>query len=284
MNQKMNNETIENINLNEIVKVETMPTIFYQLEKIGNYIDEELGKVKDLKATDKNKQEVKKIRTGINNTLAKFEDKRKEIKNQILEPYNIFNEKYEQEIKIKLENASMELTGKINEIEEIQKKEKEDKIRLFANEHIKSENLEGIISFENIPIRVNISTTEASLKSEALKFIEKVRDEINLINLEEDFKDEILYEYKNNNFNYIQAKTNVTNRHKKIEVTREILESSNNKVEEDNKVVENVDTLVSAPKEIIEEEIEEVTFTIKATKEQIKKVIKFLRSEGINYD
>ena len=279
----MNND-IENININELVKVETMPSIFYQLEKIGSCIDEELEKVKDLKATDKNKQEVKKIRTGINNTLNKFEDKRKEIKNQILEPYNIFNEKYEEEIKTKLENASKELTNKINEIEVIQKKEKEDKIKLFADEHIKSEYLENIISFENIPIKVNISTTETSLKDEALKFIEKVRDEINLINLEENYKEEILYEYKNNNFNYTQAKSIVLDRHKKIEVVRSSLESSNQKLEEDNKVVENVDTLVSAPKEIVEEELQEVTFTIKATHEQVKKVIKFLRSEGIIYD
>ena len=280
----MNNETIENININELVKVETMPSIFYQLEKIGSCIDEELAKVKDLKATDENKQEVKKIRTGINNTLNKFEDKRKEIKNQILEPYNIFNEKYEEEIKVKLENASKELTNKINEIEVIQKKEKEDKIKLFADEHIKSEHLENIISFENIPIKVNISATETSLKDEALKFIEKVRDEINLINLEENYKEEILYEYKNNNFNYIQAKSIVLDRHKKIEVVRSELQKSNEKEEEDNKVVENVDTLVSAPKEIVEEELQEVTFTIKATKEQIQKVIKFLKSEGINYD
>lgn len=278
----MNND-IENININELVKVETIPSIFYQLEKIGSCIDEELDKVKDLKATDKNKQEVKKIRTGINNTLNKFEDKRKEIKNQILEPYNIFNKKYEEEIKAKLENASKELTNKINEIETIQKKEKEDKIKLFADEHIKSEHLEDIISFENIPIKVNISATETSLKDEALKFIEKVRDEINLINLEENYKEEILYEYKNNNFNYIQAKSIVLDRHKKIEVIRTSSTYISKKIEEDNKVAENIDNLVSAPKEIVEEEIFEVSFKIKTTKEKIIKLKNFLEQEKIEY-
>lgn len=279
----MNND-IENININELVKVETMPSIFYQLEKIGNCIDKELEKVKDLKATDENKQEVKNIRNGISNALAKFEERRKEIKNQILEPYNIFNEKYEEEIKVKLENASKELTNKINEIENIQKKEKEDKIIFFVEQHILSYDLQDIISYKDIPIKVSLSTSEKKLKDEALKFIVKVRDEINLINLEENYKEEILYEYKNNNFNYIQAKSIVLDRHKKIELVRSSLEISNQKLEEDNKVVENVDTLVSAPKEIVEEELQEVTFTIKATKEQIQKVIKFLKSEGINYD
>lgn len=278
----MNND-IENININELVKVETMPSIFYQLEKIGNCIDKELEKVKDLKANDKNKQEVKKIRTGINNTLNKFEDKRKEIKNQILEPYNIFNKKYEEEIKVKLENASKELTNKINEIENIQKKEKEDKIIFFVEQHILSYDLQDIISYKDIPIKVSLSTSEKKLEDEALKFIVKVRDEINLINLEENYKEEILYEYKNNNFNYIQAKSIVLDRHKKIEVVRTELEKNNEKVQEDNKVVENVDTLVSAPKEIVEEEIFEVSFKIKTTKEKIIKLKNFLEQEKIEY-
>ena len=278
----MNND-IENININELVKVETIPSIFYQLEKIGSCIDEELDKVKDLKATDKNKQEVKKIRTGINNTLNKFEDKRKEIKNQILEPYNIFNKKYEEEIKVKLENASKELTNKINEIENIQKKEKEDKIIFFVEQHILSYDLQDIISYKDIPIKVSLSTSEKKLEDEALKFIVKVRDEINLINLEENYKEEILYEYKNNNFNYIQAKSIVLDRHKKIEVVRTELEKNNEKVQEDNKVVENVDTLVSAPKEIVEEEIFEVSFKIKTTKEKIIKLKNFLEQEKIEY-
>ena len=100
------------LNINELVVIEQLPQIFYQLEVVGEVIDKELEKVKELKATEENKQEVKKIRIGINNTLKEFEDKRKEIKNKILEDYNLFNEKYENETGRTIKDALRGLDNK----------------------------------------------------------------------------------------------------------------------------------------------------------------------------
>ena len=121
-----------NIDLNEIVKIEQMPIVFKQLEKIGALIDETTKDLDKLECTEENKQEVKKRRTEINNTLKVLEDRRKEIKNKLLEPYNVFNAKYENECKTKLEYASNVLKEKIDTIESEQLKEKENEIREFA--------------------------------------------------------------------------------------------------------------------------------------------------------
>jgi len=88
------------LNLNEIVKIEQMPKVFEQLELIGSYVDEQLKDLDKLECTDKNKQEVKDKRTVINNTLNMLETKRKEIKNKLNEPYDIFNKNMKKQLKL----------------------------------------------------------------------------------------------------------------------------------------------------------------------------------------
>ena len=94
------------LNINEIIKVEQLPKVFEQLEVIGSFVDEQIKDVDKLQCTDENKQEVKNRRTEINNMLTLIDTKRKEIKKKINEPYDIFNKKYEETVKVKLENAS----------------------------------------------------------------------------------------------------------------------------------------------------------------------------------
>lgn len=277
------------LNINELVVIEQLPQIFYQLEVVGEVIDKELEKVKELKATEENKQEVKKIRTGINNTLKEFEDKRKEIKNKILEDYNLFNEKYENEVKIKLQNASNDLKIKIDEIENEQLKEKEIELGNFIEEHVKTNHLENLLS--NVAqvvrlagLKVNLSTSLKSLKEDSLSFIEKVSTEVKLIELEEKYSDEILLEYQNNGFDYTKAKLDIINKHKQLEELARQREEVQEIIKEEEKVVEVVEEIV-APKEIIEDdEIISVTFTINDTKENIVKVREFMKKEGIKYE
>ena len=273
------------LNINELVVIEQLPQIFYQLEVVGEVIDKELEKVKELKATEENKQEVKKIRTGINNTLKEFEDKRKEIKNKILEDYNLFNEKYENEVKIKLQNASNDLKNKIDEIENEQLKEKEIELGNFIEEHIKSNHLENLLSnvaqFVRLAgLKVNLSTSLKSLKEGSLSFIEKVSTEVKLIELEEKYSDEILLEYQNNGLDYTKAKLDIINKHKQLEELAKQREEVQEIVEEEKKVVEVVEEIV-APKEIIEEEELICSFTIKTTKEKIIMLKKFMKENNI---
>lgn len=273
------------LNINELVVIEQLPQIFYQLEVVGEVIDKELEKVKELKATEENKQEVKKIRTGINNTLKEFEDKRKEIKNKILEDYNLFNEKYENEVKIKLQNASNDLKIKIDEIENEQLKEKQNEIYSFIEEHLTANHLNDILDVGAIVyyanLKINISTSVKSLKEDSLLFIEKVSTEVKLIELEEKHSDEILLEYQKNGFDYTKAKLDVINKHRQLEELAKKREEVQDIIAEEEKVVEVVEEIV-APKEIIEDEEELIcSFTIKTTKEKIIMLKKFMKENNI---
>ena len=271
-----------NIDLNEIVKIEQMPIVFEQLEKIGTLIEESTKDLDKLECTEENKQEVKKRRTEINNTLKILEDRRKEIKTKLLEPYNVFNEKYENECKTKLENASNVLKEKIDTIESQQLAEKETELREFAYQHIESNNLSQLIGFDNIGLNITLSASMKSLKEQILDFINKVVSDLKLIDMEE-YKEEISVEYIQS-LNFVDSKTKVLERHRQIEELKKQQEEKLEQEKQEDKVAEKVEEVV-APKEIIEDtDIIKVSFTLTGTKEQIKKVKDLIIELGIEYE
>lgn len=278
----------EKLNINEIIRVETLPVIFQQLEVVGEMIDEELEKFKDIECTEENKQEVKKTRTSINNTLKVFEDKRKEIKNQVLEAYNQFNDKYELEVKTKLENASNDLKMKIDYIESTQLAEKEIELGNFIEEHIKANHLENILKDVSEVVRlanlkVNLSSSMKSLKEGALAFIQRVANEVKLIELEKT-PSNLLYEYQQNGYDLTKAKLTLIERQRQIEKLAKQRKQVQEVVKQEEKIVEQVEEIV-APKEVFEDqEVITVTFTITDTKENIIKVREFMKELGVKYE
>lgn len=269
------------LNVNELIKVESMPKIFSQLELIGKEVDKALKGVDKMKCTDKNKQEVKKRKQDITKFKKIMEERRIEIKNQILQPYDLFNKKYEEEILTKLVNAEEKLKSKYEVIENEQKKEKENTLRQFVEEYCKANNVH--IDFEIIGLNITISASEKSLKEQAKTFIEKVAGELKLIEQEE-FRDEILYEY-NQTLNYIDAKTKVLERHKQLEELQKQQEQKQKIEQEEEKIIEKVDEAIeiTSPIEIKQEEVKTYQFEVKATDEQIKKIVAFMKELGVEY-
>lgn len=272
----------QTIDINEIMKIEQMPVVFEQLEKIGALIDEKTKDLDKLECTEENKQEVKKRRTEINSTLKILEDRRKEIKTKLLEPYDVFNAKYENECKTKLENASELLKGKIDTIEHQQLQEKENEIREFAEQYLISYNLKGFIEYEDIPLNITLTASIKSLKEQVLAFIEKVDADLKLIGMEE-YKEEILIEY-NRTLDFVDSKTKVVERHRQLEELKKQQETKLEQEKQEEKVVEKVEEVIT-PKEIIEDnEIITVQFTITDTKEKILKLRDYLKENEINYE
>lgn len=271
----------EELDLNEIIKIQHLPEIFEQLEKVGKFVDEKLKGVTDLKATDANKSNLKDKRTEINNTLSILEDKRKEIKKAIETPYDVFNAKYTKEVKEKLENASKTLTGKINFIEDTQKKAKEQVLRKFFEEYKVSKNID-FITFEQMHLNIILGTTETKYKSDIAKFIDKVSDELELINLQSS-KDEIMYEYKKtldlpNSIKIVQERKMAIERAAEENAKRELLA----KQQQEN--VTEVKRVLTTPVKEVKEEIYQLTFTVRGTKNQLVLLKNFLNDGGYEYE
>ena len=279
---------MKELDINSLVVVEQLPKIMEQLDVLGEYIDESLKDIDKLDCTEENKQFVKKKRAEINNTLKVLEEKRKDIKNKILEPYKLFEEKFDNVAKDKLKNASDKLGIKIWEIEEAQIVEKTNMLIEFAKKQFKANEIEDVVSFDDIGLNITLSASEKSLKEQIVQFCERVRNDLDTILLEE-FKDEIFAEYKKW-LSYTQAKQIVLQRHKDLEIAKQQSEKLNNVKQEEVKIQSAVYEIVKdeeeiiAPKEISKsDELLTVTFTITDTREKLKLLKQFMIDNNIKY-
>lgn len=281
------------MDIQDYIRVESLPKIFYQLEEIGKVVDNALVGIEDMVCDEDNKKEVKKRKQEITAFKNMMEDRRKQIKSQVMAKYDEFNKKYEEEVKSKLVNAESVLTEKYTAIETQQKLDKENELREFVEQHCKDKKIH--IDFERIGLNITLSASIKSLKEQALNAIEKVASDLKLIELEE-YKDEILLEY-NKSFDFVSAKMTVIDRHKQLEEIKRKQEELEKQKEEEQKIVENVEAVIEeveeeiiAPVEIEtttledEEETYIIQFTVRGTKSKLKELKEFLQKGGYDYD
>ena len=271
---------MEEKELNEIVIVKQLPVIEEQLKKISDEIDGKIKYALSLECNEDTKVEVKNVRAELNKIKTSLEDKRKQVKSAVMTPYNEFEKIYNELVKDKLSNADITLKERIDSIENEQKEAKEQELRAFVEEHCKANNVD--IPFEKIGLNITLSASMTSLKEQAKIFIEKVAGDLKLIEMEE-FKSEILLEYQND-YDFVNAKTKVLERHKEIEELEKATQQATELATQEEQIIANVDEAIeiTAPVEI--EEKENYEFKVKATKTQIKQLVEFMKELGIEYE
>lgn len=267
---------------NELIVVEQLPIIKATLAQLSVEIKEKVSRATSLIVNDETYKEVKQVRADLNKEFTELENQRKAVKQAIMSPYEEFEEFYKESVSNLYKEADAELKAKIDNVENQLKQEKIDELELFARQHIEVNCLDNIISFDRIPLNITLSASMKSLKDQILEFINKVDNDINLIELDE-YSDEILLEYKKT-LDYSKSKLEVIARHKQLEEIQKQQKEVQLQIDDNAKIVEKVEE-ITAPKEIIEDdEILTATFTITTTKENIIKVRNFLKEEGIKYD
>lgn len=275
---------MEELNLNEIVKIEQLPKVYEQLDILGAYVDEQLIGIDTLECTEENKKKVKELRTKISNFLNSLEDKRKDIKKKINEPYDLFNNKYEQTTKIKLQDAYKTLTDKINKIEDAEKLKKKQEVERYFNEYSISKDID-FVKFEQLNLNITLSASETKLKEQVKVFVDKVVDDLNLI-VTQEHKQEIMLEYKKT-LNVSASISNVTNRYKELEELKKKEEEKakvEKQVQESVKKVEKVIAPPIATKVTEQEELLEIAFKVKGSRENLKELVRFLKERGYDYE
>ena len=203
---------------NNLIIIKQLPIIEENLKKISEEIDLKIKNVNSLIVNEDTVKEVKKVRTDFNKDFKEFESQRKDIKNKILKPYNDFEDIYKKNISDKYKNADIELKTKIDNIENNLKKEKEDKVKEYFYEYskeLKIEIFDEKTFNEKLNLNITLSESEKSLKENAKNWIEKIFNELQIIETLEN-KDEVLIEYKKD-FDLNYATLEVKNRHNQIE-------------------------------------------------------------------
>ncbi len=285
----------------ELIVVEQLPIIKERLKKVSAEIDKEVTQAKSIVCTEENIKAVKEIRAKLNNTFKALEEQRKNVKNSIMQPYEEFEILYKKYVTDKFKEADVSLKSKIDTLEDEDKKKKENEVRSYFDEYKKANDID-FIKFEQADIKMNLSTSLKKLKEQAKQFIDKRIDDLKLIDIQE-HKEEILVEYKQS-LNVSQAIMTVKNRFKAIEDEKKRQEEIKQKQLEEAKkaadkhiseqteatrqALENFNTTtdtLEAPKvEEEQEEILELTFTVKGTKTKLKLLKEFLKSGGYIYE
>lgn len=269
------------LNLNEIIIVEQLPKIKQQLQIISDEVDKEIEYALSLECNDDNVKEVKNARARLNKIKTTMEDKRKQVKNAVLNPYNEFETIYNDLVKNKLASADTTLKEKIDSVENQLKQQKEDELREFVKQHCQINKIN--VDFGEIGLNITLSASMKSLKEQAKAFIERVANDLKLIELEQ-YSSEILYEYNKNGLDFANAKIKVIERHKRLEEIQKQQEMKQEQEKQEEQVVEKVDEIV-APKEIIEDdELITVSFKVTGTKEKIKKIKELIIELEVEYE
>ena len=283
--------------MENLMVVKQLPLIEEHLRDLSTEIDEKVEKAKSLICTEENVKEIKQIRADLNKESKEMEIQRKAIKEQVMKPYNDFENIYKQYVLDKYKSADTDLKQKIDTVEIELKTIKEQEIREYFEEYRQSLNID-FIKFENAKIDVNLSSSKTSLKKQAKEFINRVNTDLATIMLQE-HKDEILVEYKQNGLILNKAIETTLTRIKAIEEEKRKQEelvnqrlatenALNNFIPQGTKTEENhiiVDSSLQAPvKEEKQEEILTLRFTVRGSRAKLKLLKEFLENGGYDYE
>lgn len=266
----------------ELIVVKQLPIIEEQLKSVSKVIDEKIKKATSLICTEETVKTIKELRAELNKEFKELETQRKTVKTEVLKPYNDFEDSYKKYISDKFKNADLILKGRIEVVENEIKKQKEQEIKDYFEEYKKANNID-FVNYGQAKINVTLTASKKSLKEQVKEFIDKIVEDLKLIDTEE-YKTEILVEYKQS-LNVSQAITSVRNKNKAIEEEKKKQEES---IKEASKSVilsvEENKEILQAPVEEKTEEILTLRFTVRGTKTKLKALKEFLINGGYDYE
>lgn len=279
-----NTELIERPSLDFEVKAEIK-----SLGMIEDNISEVKEKViklneyyKNITFTEDTMKQATEEKANVNKFKKAVADYRKNIIAEYKKPIEIFENTAKETEKI-LADTYNTINEQVEKYKNIQKEQIEKEVKDYFEEYKTANNID-FITYKQARINVTLSASMKSLKEQVKTFIDKVVDDLNLIETQE-HKAEILVEYKQS-LNVSQAITAVTNRFKAIEEEK--------RKQEEKQSIEEFQKSVIVPKEekefTIEDKFEimpekkEITLKLKIYEEQIQQLKKFLNISNIEYE
>lgn len=250
--------------MDTLMKIKQEAIIEEQLKLISDDIQKRVDYAEKLVCTVDTIKNIKKQRAILRNQFNDLETQRKQVKAEFQAPYLRFEKVYKELISDKYKNADVQLKCKIDNVESELKLQKENNIREYFLEYCESEEID-FIKFEQIGLNINLSATEKSLREQIKAFVDKVKNDIELIQ-HEDNSAEIMIEYTKH-LNVSRAIIEVKERHKKLS---EIVNHANKNVQNDTNEQQK-ETLKSP------EQIYTMNFKVSGTKQQLVKLKQYLK-------
>lgn len=278
-------------NKQELAVVSQLPIITQRLKEVSEDIKQRTDVAMRLVVTEDNISDIKKVRASLNKEFTEYENVRKTIKKQIMQPYDEFNAQYEEYISNAFKAADKDLKGKIDDGEQKIKDEKEQELHEYFEELRESMHLENVVNWYDLQIKVNLSDSQKKLKELINSKLDTISNEIKLIELEE-YADDIMLEYTKD-FNFSRAKLQVLNRiaeKKRLEEERLKRQQQEERDKQLEQKVEEAEDELKIPEEIVtlQEEKKETEFAtvfkVVGTRDQIVSVRNFMVENNIKFE
>jgi hypothetical protein len=207
--------------MNKIV-LKQKPVIQHQLQAAGAEFEQMIKdlNIDKLVATEDTIKSIKATRASIRKKYAGYAEQRKLTETAASAPIVAFRDDFKECITDKFIPADETLKKTIDSWEMQIKDEKKKVIEDYLNELCASEKID-YLTFEQLGLTINLSTTEKAYKEKVNEFIDKVKDDVLLIDSEE-YAAEIFVEYKKT-LNASQSITTVRERKKAEEEEAERL-------------------------------------------------------------
>ncbi len=219
----------------------------------------------------------------------KFKDEVKKFKKSIIDEYNKpidnFKELCNTTITL-LEDTYKTINEQVKAYDEKLIAEYTEIVKSYFDEYAESKKIDFVL-FEDMNFKVlKGSLTESKNLTKKTKetiesFINKIVDDIKLINSQQ-YVDEMMIEYKKD-LNVSKAITDVNNRHIELEKVQQEKEEKKEQKLTDKVMLNKIESL-SAPKVEKKEEILELSFKVRGTKEKLKLLKQFLENGGYDYE
>ena len=271
---------------NEIIVVKQLPEIEEHLQAIKEEVNAKVQTALSLVCTEDTVKAVKKVRISLNKDLKDFEERRKAVKKAIMTPYEAFETVYKDCVSDTYKKADVELKKKIDGVENELKERKHTEVKEYFDEYLTATGID-FVTFDNAHINVTLSASMKSLKEQAKTFIDRICDDLSLINTQE-HKDEILYEYKQS-LNVSGAITAVTNRYKAIEEAKAREEERKAREQARAEAAAKVEavappTVKPLAPPVEEEPILTLRFTVRGTRTKLRELKEYLERNGYDYE
>ena len=268
----------------EIIVIKQLPVIEERLKTISDKAQEKVCMALSLACTEDTYKDIKKVRADLRKDFDSLEEQRKSVDRQIKERMAPFYDTYKKYIKDVYEPADAALKQKISEVEEGIKAEKARAAKAYFEEYAKSRDVD-FVNFEESGISVTMSVTMQKLQDSARVLIDRICEDVSLINTQE-HSAEIMVEYRKT-LNVSQAVTSVMDRFAAIEAEKKHAAELEKKQKQEYMVARKVEEQL-APPAIVDtpqpEKIFKVGFTVYGTKSQLKELKEFLIAGGYRYE
>lgn len=275
-------------NTAELVKVVQLPIIVQQFQLISEKLKEEADYILSLECNEDTYKEVKKFRAAFNKQYEALDDKRKEVKKQILAPYNEFEEMFNKYIKSVFDPVKVEVSQKVTDVENGLKAAKRANVAEYFYEYIKAKGID-FLDFGDMNLNINLTVKETALKKEVKEKVDEVAKALEAIN-GLDNSAEVLVEYKKC-LNFAQAVSIVAERKKAIEEELQRAQTAQVQNEVQAESIAKVEEAIEEFKAPTVEETPELptqkfvtSFKVWGTLERLQVLKKFLKEGGYEYE